>query len=294
MSPKIIMTLLAAASLGLTAPSLAQNSARSAALTIIEAGFAADGTTPRYTLEANGADLRDVLSALLRKTGKEFVIHQDVTGPISLVLKDKTLPDILSTITKITRPQVEIRFGDVITVAVAPPVMESGNAPVAAQSAPTVSSRVAAIRTSQMQSAVTQVPLLAQPVTLSIPDDRPVALRSVLLQVEGQTRIPIRLDPRVPADVGVAARFTETPLSLVLDSMARTGALKWQLRPDGTILIAPSDWLLVTVRGVPVLGNPSGVCPTCGKPVLPSWRFCPHDGTPLGQRGQRQGAPRGR
>ncbi len=140
-----------------------------------------------------------------------------------------------------------------------------------------------------------QIPALGRPVTLSIPDERPMPLRSVALQLEQQTRIPIRLDPRVPGDVGVAARFTDTPLSLVLESIARTGALKWQLRQDGTVVLAPSDWLLLSLRGVPAWGDPASVCPSCGRPVLGSWSFCPYDGKPLPPRGQiRQGAPQGK
>ncbi len=288
----------------LSGPVRAQNGSRPGALSLIEAGFAADGSTPRYTLEANGADLRDVLAALLRKTGKEFVINQDVTGPISLELRDRTLDEILSYLAKVAHPPIVVKRGDMITVATAPPVVATGEAAGAKPDAQAARNekaqsgdrgRLAVFQANYAQFVPGQTLTLGQPVNLVIPDERPMPLRTVLRQIEGQTRVPIRLDPRVPADVGVAARFTETPLSLVLESIGRTGALKWQLRPDGSVLITPSDWLLVTVRGVPTWSNPSVSCPGCGRPVLPSWSFCPHDGKPLSIRNQQraiQGKPR--
>lgn len=292
-----MVAIATAAALCVTMTAVAQNGSRSGALTIIEAGYAPDGTTPRYTVDANGADLRDLLAALLRKTGKEFVINQDVAGPISLTLKDKTLDDILAFVCKVARPPIVIKQGDIITVSLAPISEPTGEPqPVAESPRQSPTGRVAAVRTNQQQIPAVQSPLLSQPVTLSIPEDRPVALRVVLQQIANQTRVPIWLDPRVSGDVGVSARFTDTPLSLVLDSMARTGALKWHLRQDGAVVISPSDWMLISLRGVPVWGSPSSAtCSSCGRQVLPSWRFCPYDGTPVGQRNQnRQGAVRNR
>lgn len=261
----------------------AQNGGRSGALTLIEAGFAADGVTPRYSLEANGADLREVLAALLKKTGKEYVIDQDVTGPVSLVLRDKTLDEILQRLAQLARPPILIRSGETITVHLAPEVPASPEDKPRKPAEP----GLAAIRTRYAPVVPSQTLTLGQPVTLAIPEDRPVALRAVLVQVERQTGVPLRLDPRVPADVAVAARFTDTPLSLVLDSIARTGALKWQLQRDGSVLIAPTDVLVLSLRGVQAFSSVA-VCPSCGRSVLPGWKFCPHDGTPLTVRGQGQ------
>lgn len=264
----------------------AQGSARMGALSLVEAGFAADGKTLRYSLEANGADLQDVLAALLRKTGREYVINQDITGPISLTLRDKTLDDILQAICGLARPPITLQMGDRITVALAPAANDPAAQP-GHEARPSAAAGVTALRTQYAPVLPGQSLTLGRPVSLSIPDDRPAPLRTVLQQIEGQTRVPIRLDPRIPGDIGVAARFTDTPLSLVLESVGRTGALKWQLRPDGSVWIAPSDWLLVSVRGLPAWGHPTQTCPTCKKPVLPSWRYCPSDGTAL----RRQDAP---
>ncbi len=277
----------------------AQNGARPGALSIVEAGLAADGSTPRYHVEANGADIRDVLAALLRKTGKEYVIHQDVTGPVSFVLRDKTLDQILESLKSVAKPAIVLTSGDVITVSVAPPSQAplvasnlAGRQPGGSRSANTQRpGRIETIRVNNPLVFQNQAALFNQPVTLAIPDDKPVALKVALRQIEAQTQVPIRLDPRVPSDIGLAARFTDTPLSLVLDSIGRTGALKWQAQMDGSILVGPSDWLLVTVRGVPAWGHPAGYCPRCRRPVLPSWSFCPHDGTPL-TRQNRQSPPR--
>ncbi|MBM3494395.1 MAG: zinc ribbon domain-containing protein [Armatimonadetes bacterium] len=286
----------------------AQNGTRPGALSIVESGLAPDGATPRYSIEANGADIRDVLAALLRKTGKEYVINQDVTGPVSFVLRDKTMDDILEVLRAVAKPAIVIERGAVVTVSVAPPspvqtqalggaatdsARRSGNRATGNQRAPSAQqqrSQFEALRVNNASVLQNQALAFGQPVNLSIPDDRPVALRAALRQIELQTQVPIRLDPRVSSDIGLAARFTDTPLSLVLDSIGRTGALKWQAQADGSLLISPSDWLLVSVRGLPVWGQPSSVCPQCRRPVLPSWSFCPHDGTPV-QKQLRQGAP---
>lgn len=299
---KAAITIAISLTLGLSTNARArvQNGTRPAALSIIEAGLAPDGATPRYTIEASGADLRDVLAALLRKTNREFVINQDVTGPVSMVLRDKTLDDILAHLCRVARPPIVIQRGEMITVATVPPTATSHETDAVAAPAARLdgrperamaepSGRTATIRTNYAPLAG-QTLTLVQPVTLAIPDERPVALRAVLQQIEAQTRVPIRLDPRIPGDVGVAARFTDTPLSLVLESIGRTGALKWQFRPDGSVLVAPTDRMLLTVRGIPAWGSPSGVCPQCGRPVLSSWSYCPHDGRPLTSRSQGQRA----
>jgi hypothetical protein len=304
------MRLIAALVLALTwtspGPAAGQNGARPAAMSLVEAGFAADGATPRYTIEANGADIRDVLSALLRKTGKEYVIHQDVTGPVSFVLRDKTLIEILERLRSVAKPPIRLDIGEMVTVSLAPPspgAIGIEGHQVGALNAPRNAGgqrasvgqqrpRIETIRVNNALVLQNQALAFGQPVNLAIPDDRPIPLKTALQQIESQTRVPIRLDPRVPSDIGLSARFTDTPLSLVLDSIGRTGALKWQAQADGALLIAPSDWMLVTVRGLPVWGQPSSACPQCRRPVLPSWAFCPHDGTPT-QRQQRQ-APQGR
>lgn len=290
---KVWFALLVSACLVLAVSAPAQNGSRPGVLSIVEAGVAADGVTPRYNIEANGADIRDVLAALLRKTGKEYTINQDVTGPISLALRDKTLDEILDRLQTLARPAIVIQRGDVISVATAPADQGAGEATTGRRSGTPAGARtrIEAIRPSQALVMPGQILPLDRRVTLAIPDDQPIALRTALRQIESQTQVPIRLDPRVPADIGLAARFTETPLSLVLESIGRTGSLKWQTQLDGSILIAPTDWLLVSVRGVPAWGQPAAVCPRCQRPVLPSWSFCPHDGTPL-TRTNRQTPPR--
>ena len=278
---------------------LAQNGYRPGALSIVEAGLSADGTTPRYHIEANGADIRDVLSAVLRKTGKEYIVSQDVTGPVSFVLRAKTLDQILQTLQGLSKPPIAIKTGDIVTVSIAPPPQSplglAGNNRMAPGGLSTDRAqrpgRAATIRVNSPLALQNQAALFNAPVTLAIPDDKPVPLKVALGQIASQTQVPIRLDPRVPSDIGLAARFTNTPLSLVLDSIGRTGALKWQAQADGSILIGPSDWMLVTVRGIPVWGHPGNSCPKCRRPVLPSWSFCPYDGTPL-SRQNRQSTPR--
>lgn len=114
-------------------------------------------------------------------------------------------------------------------------------------------------------------PALSRPVTLLIPDARPVGLGEALRQMSLQTGVPMQLDPDVPRDIQFSGRFTRTPLALALDALARTGALKW-FRHDGVVRIAPHDDLRLIIRAQEISGE---ACARCKRPMAAAWRFCP-------------------
>jgi hypothetical protein len=115
-------------------------------------------------------------------------------------------------------------------------------------------------------------PILARPVTLYVPDFRPITLAEALQAIGRQTGALLRTDTDVATDIRFSGRFTRTPLSLVLESLAKTGAFKWYAERDGTVRIAPHDDLRILLRAQQLSGE---ACLQCRRPLESSWRYCP-------------------
>lgn len=278
-------TALALACVAIIPTGIQAQTQPSSSISIVEAGKAIDGTQPRYNVEVFGADLGEVLGALLRKSGSEFSIDQDVSGPITLLVRDATLSQVLDRVRALARPPIEIRQGKVVRVSVAAlPVGQAsqgrGQSAISLQNMNSQQARNMMNQMGSQNAGISPLAAFPQQVTLDINESRPARLSDALKLIERQTSVPIRLDPRVPRDIGFCAQFTQTPLSLVLDAISRTGAFKWQLQPDGSVLVGPSDWLRVQ-GGAVMAGYPTRSCPQCGRAALPGWTYCPFDGRPL-------------
>jgi hypothetical protein len=115
-------------------------------------------------------------------------------------------------------------------------------------------------------------PPLSRLVTLYVPDTKPVRLLEALRAIARQTGAVIRLDADVAQDIQFSGRFTRTPLSLVLDTFAKTGAFKWFAERDGTLRVAAHDDLLLRRGTWRIAGE---ACAACKRPLDASWRYCP-------------------
>jgi hypothetical protein len=251
------------------------------ALTLVETGRAPNGK-PRYSIEAYSVDLNTLITEVLRRTGEEFAVSQDVTGPVSLVLRNATADEILEAASRVARPPFRITRGRGIVVSLAPeaegPVPPGGIRRITTGPGRRVGPSPTAI--------IDATSALQTPVSLDIADGRPVAMAQAMKALEQQTGVPIRLDPRIPGNLGFAARVTRTPLMVVLESIARTGALKWSVQSDGSVLVAPTDWMRLTLGGAPLPpAAASTPCPRCGRPIQPDWRYCPGCGQPIVRHG---------
>jgi hypothetical protein len=243
---------------------------------IIETGKTADGKAV-YSVRAYNVDIAELLGGLFRQTGEECVIDQDVSGPITLAIKDATIDQILERVQASARPAIKITRGKFTRVSLLldPRIADAmtnrtlqGNR-VNSLNVPNASGL------GYNQIVNQQSPLLNRPVTLNIPDSRPIPLSAALQMIQGQTQVPIRLDSRIPSNVGFVGQMTQVPLSLVLETITRIGAFKWIQQPDGSLLIAPSDRLTLFIAES-ALGN--APCNRCNQLVLSSWKFCPHCG----------------
>jgi len=239
---------------------------------VAECGVDASGRQ-LYALSARGASLDAVLRALLDRAGTQYSIAQDVTGPVSLQVRDATLDELLDRVVEAARPPIRLVRGPIVRV-----VRDASRT-----EGPPSGIRVA--HPADMPypagpSAAARNGALMRPVTLSIPDSRPVPISEALAAIERQTLVPIRLDPSIPPDVQFSARFVQAPLSLVLDSIAKTGALKWLVTADGAVLIAPSDHVRILLGNVELARTP---CAGCRQPLSTAWRFCPNCGRATGR-----------
>ncbi|MCC6729778.1 MAG: hypothetical protein IT208_10615 [Chthonomonadales bacterium] len=279
--------------LGLAAALAGPAAAQSSGPRSSRPGFVLAETAPargirpaRYDLEAYGADIGEVLTAILRKAGREFSIDQDVRGPVSLIARDATLERILERVGQAARPPLRVTRDGFVRVSLASlgrlPATDTADQPPGGPH-PALQGPL------RMPGGYPQAPLLqqmalARPVTLHIPDDRAVPLATAMREISAQTRVPIRLDRRIPPDITFAASFSQAPLSLVMDTISRTGAMKWMLQPDGSLLLSPTDWVRLALGRSVVAGFPGQPCPKCGRAMMPTWSYCPYDGRSLSQR----------
>lgn len=252
---------------------------KSGALTLVETAKDKDGR-PLYTLKAERVPLADLLRSLFLKMGQEFSIAQDVRGTVDLYVQNASLEQALARVEELARPPIKIARGKFARVTRASEPLDAARAhlqrlplrnnnllePLAPGYPPVVPGGY---------PASPAFPGANRPINLDIPEDRPIPLSEALRQIEQQARVPIRLDRNIPRDVAFSARFVQTPMGVALDSIAKTGALKWMLQPDGALLIAPTDRLRLFLGE---LALSASACPQCGAPLLRSWRFCPHCG----------------
>jgi hypothetical protein len=134
-------------------------------------------------------------------------------------------------------------------------------------------------------------PALTRPVTLFVPDSRPITLVQALQTIGRQTGALLRVDADVATDVRFSGRFTRTPLSIVLDSLAKTGAFKWYAETDGAVQIAPHDDLRLMLNAQAISGE---ACTHCRRPLEASWRFCPWCGRAVGASKRSGTSPAGK
>lgn len=230
-----------------------------------------------YNVRADGVEIAEVLKLLFNKVGEEFSIDPTVQGRLYLSIRDATFEQVLERVAEVAQPPIRIRrVGKVYRVT------RNVEAEQRAE--------VARERMERLHGGGIHVPMgyqalaLNRTVSLDIPDQRPIALGQALRLIGQQTQTTIRLDKSIRSDIRFSARFTRTPLQFVLDSIAKTGALKWAFLSDGSILIAPADrWSLIAGGNV-AIGYPSQVCPRCRQSVYVSWNYCPRCGQSMPKR----------
>jgi hypothetical protein len=269
----------------ISAPLLGAPANQSRGFSIVETGKDRSGR-PLFSVRADNADIADVLKAVYgRMADVQFVIREDVRGTINFTLKDATLEQIVDGVKAAAVPPIKVTPGKVLVVS-----REFDAAAAAAR----VRARLDGLPVGGSGLSSLQGPLDRQ-VTLSIPENAPITLAAALLELERQTRVPVRLAKGIPGDIKFTATVTRMPLRFVLDNMAPNtgvGALKWVAMPDH-ILLAPTDRMQLLL-GPNVLGS-TLPCGKCRQPVSALWNFCSNCGqlTARGQILQNQSPRRG-
>ncbi len=247
------------------------------AISLGEIGKNANGQT-LYNLRSDNADVSELLRMVFNRKGEaNYFVGDDIKGTVSLNVRGVTLDDIL-TLVQTSVPTIKITSGPIVR-----PTRDLKAIASRIQSQLDLK-YITPGQVSALTTGISPDAPLSRLVTLNIPDSNPTTLANALATIEHQTRVSIKLDARVPADVKFIATVTSMPLGSLLDKIAPAagfGALKW-VAMNNYILIAPADRLQV-MTGPQVLGS-ALVCVHCNQPLATIWSYCPNCGQ-LTQRG---------
>lgn len=263
------------------------------AATITPAGRSVAGKQ-LFDLKADKADVLDLLKQLFAKAGvRNYEISPEIRQNITLSASAATADELIEKVRSATVPPVNI-----LTNGTTVFVTRSASAVSKAEE---IRRRMEANQNSRLAPSIVPSGLseafangyrdtaaLETLVSLNVPDDRPITLGMALQLLERQSRVPLRLDPGVPADIKFTGVVTRVPLRSVLQNLAPgtgDGSLKVVSMPT-QILIAPSDRFNLYWNGGAVSSTLS--CAKCRQPVLSVWSYCPNCGLAT-RRGQLQG-----
>ncbi len=244
------------------------------------------GGERRYTVIADNAEISDLLKQLFAKTGDEFSIDQGVAGAVNLKVRDASLEQVFARISEVARPPLKIRHEgkyyhvapDLSAIPLSqgpPPVVRGGGSAALHRPFPQVAGGYQALAPAN------------RPVTLDVPKDRPIPLALALDRISAQTGYPVRLDPRVPAQLTFSGTITSAPLSMVLQAIGESSALKI-VDYGSYAMLAPADTFMIRWNQAP--GAYTGIsCPNCGERLQANWRYCPSCGVQIARPQQAPG-----
>lgn len=262
-------------------------------ISITEAGRDASGQKI-FDLKAEGADVIDLLKRLFSRAGvNNYEISPEIRQSVTLSMKGATANEMINKVGASTSPPLTIQAtGRNVVVT---------RSPNAFSRAEEIRRRMEAIQAGRNGIGIVPSGLsdafggtyrdaaaLETPVTLVVPDDRPITLAAALQLMEKQTHVPIRLDPSLPSDIKFTGSVNRVPLRAVLQNIApggSEGTLKL-IASTNQILIAPADRINVFWGGAAI--SSMQPCTRCRQPLLATWSFCPNCGQPT-KRGLLQG-----
>ncbi len=256
----------------------------------------ANGT---YDVKSNNAGVSLLLNSLLKLTRYDYIIDTDVTGKISLRLKNVSLDQALTEIGAAARLKMDHQDHRIFVHAVMP-IYNRTFAPMAGMAGmpggPMASPPMGAPPGFMGGAPNSMGPppggdvfgssyhfalMSGHTVTLNIPDSAPIPLRTVVEKMSQQTGVPIKLAASVPDTITFSGSLTQTSLTLALAAIAQTARLKVISEPSGSLLLVPSDGFHLLFNKRNVAQFPMERCPVCHRPVKPGWSFCPYCGSPL-------------
>jgi hypothetical protein len=236
----------------------------------------------RISVTADGAEITDLLKKLFNKSGDEYTIDQDISGPVDLKIRYLTFAEVYRRIAESAKPPLKIRLeGKVYRVSRETPVAKPG-----VESGGPVGIGVVPIPNGPIPNGFGTIPMGYgqiipgnRLVTLDVPKDRPIPIVDAIARISQQTRFPIRVDRRVPRDVVFNSAIYDAPLAVVIQTIADTANLK--IMPDGIgIVLMPMDQGSIFWNDILIGQFPNTPCRTCGIRLVPSWKYCPNCGQP--------------
>lgn len=229
------------------------------------------GNQKTFSVQADSADIGDLLKSLFAKTGDEFAIDQDVTGLVDLRIKEATLDEICRRIAEVSRPRLNIRREKTVyRVSLAADPQRTaqeiqnrmaGGTRFPNGTTPRLSTPGGGLQAVPLGGDVLANPALAERyVTLDIPKERPITLLEAVNRIAQQTQTQIVLDRRIPRDMEFYGHITRASLPLVLYYFTKDYDFK--LVPNGSqIILAPSDQFILKLRNIELGRYPGKALP---------------------------------
>jgi hypothetical protein len=257
--------------------------AQAPGLTITGSGRSANGK-PLFDLKAENADVIEVLKQLFSRARLgAYEISPEIRQSVTFSAKGATADELIDKVRNSTTPPLNI-----VTNGQTVFVTRSANAVSRAEE---IRRRMEGNPYSRLTPGIVPSGLseafaggyrdaaaLETPVSLNVPDDKPISLGALAALLEKQTRVPIRLDAGVPSDVKFTGVLTRVPLRSVLQNLAPgtgEGSLKI-VSSANQILIAPTDRFNL-MYGASVIGSTLR-CERCRASLFSTWSFCPNCG----------------
>ncbi len=232
----------------------------------------------RISVTADGAEITDLLKKLFNKSGDEYTIDQDISGPVDLKIRYATFSEVYRRIAESAKPPLKIKMdGKLYHVSRETPLAKPGT-----ESGGPVGIGVVPIPNGPIPNGYGTIPMgygqvmqgSRMSVTLDVPEDRPILMTEALSKISAQTGVHLRLDRRIPRDVMFFGRITNGSLATVIEAIANTAKFKVIQESTG-IVFAPTDLFGVNYNNVLVGIWTDTPCRNCGTRLAASWKLCP-------------------
>lgn len=250
-----------------------------------------------FTLKSRQVDIAVLLQELFQKSGEQFVIDQDVSGPITLSLEKRTLSELEEAIQLSAHPVIRfdrtmaktvrvLRVPVVTEIPTGAMVSQMGSSGPGSGYGSNANQRGFGVQSNQGGSgrgassgaSVSQGGFGGQNaqtysnygmannsmqqgvqnvVTLKVSDRQPISLNDALQSMGKQSGVQINLDKQVPSGTMFSGTLNQTPVSVALDAIARTASLKVINQPDGAYYLVPTDEFKILI-GSALIGKYPG------------------------------------
>jgi type II secretory pathway component GspD/PulD (secretin) len=198
--------------------------------------------TPKVTVKAKGEDVRTVLASIFEQANKQYVLPVNFRFALFLSLEDADFEKALSIVCKQTGLEAVLEDGiyHVRVAKKAPEVKPETKPepkpepkPVVAKPEPAAPKAEPAPAPAPVKKGILSPHVLSRKVTTRL---QKAEIRAVFAAMAAQSKVPIEVDPEVPA-YKLDAFLIKTSLKYALDKITGAANLDYRFTDRGTILV---------------------------------------------------------